>query len=244
MKCCNDKDLDQIKHDKQGEKIPCQNPCPNCKRKEEEKKLAQLKKIVPVASLLLFISGIASAQSAPRTFWDDPFNSPMLPLYIVMFFVAITIILVLVVAVKIKQVFDLMNAEMQRAKALKEGIPYVAPQTWWQRTWDSLNAAVPVAREQDIDLGHSYDGIRELDNHLPPWWKGLFYGSIVWGAIYLFFYHVVPTFPLSRDEYKNELTAAEEQARVLKASMPQETIDESTLVFQTSQINIGSMVAM
>ncbi|MBN2172930.1 MAG: c-type cytochrome [Bacteroidales bacterium] len=32
---------------------------------------------------------------------------------------------------------------------------------------------------------HEYDGIKELDNDLPPWWKWLFYISIAFGIIYL-----------------------------------------------------------
>src|SRR6185436_6257854 len=34
---------------------------------------------------------------------------------------------------------------------------------WWNR----INRFRPVQQEADIDLGHDYDGIRELDNRLP-----------------------------------------------------------------------------
>jgi hypothetical protein len=33
--------------------------------------------------------------------------------------------------------------------------------------------------ENEILLDHDYDGIKELDNNLPPWWVYLFYASIV-----------------------------------------------------------------
>lgn len=32
---------------------------------------------------------------------------------------------------------------------------------------------------------HSYDGIKELDNDLPPWWKWLFYLSIIFAIVYM-----------------------------------------------------------
>ena len=39
-------------------------------------------------------------------------------------------------------------------------------------------------------LDHEYDGIREYDNPLPGWWKNLFYGSILFSIVYLFYYHL------------------------------------------------------
>ncbi|WP_261835579.1 cytochrome-c oxidase, cbb3-type subunit III [Vibrio ishigakensis] len=38
------------------------------------------------------------------------------------------------------------------------------------------------------DMGHEYDGIRELNNDLPKWWSYLFIGTFFFAAIYLALY--------------------------------------------------------
>ncbi|WP_028025556.1 cytochrome-c oxidase, cbb3-type subunit III [Enterovibrio calviensis] len=38
------------------------------------------------------------------------------------------------------------------------------------------------------DMGHEYDGIRELNNPLPKWWSYMFWATIVFGAVYLALY--------------------------------------------------------
>jgi cytochrome c oxidase cbb3-type subunit 3 len=47
-----------------------------------------------------------------------------------------------------------------------------------------------LEEEHEIILDHNYDGIKELDNDLPPWWLYGFYATIIFGAIYLLRYHV------------------------------------------------------
>lgn len=56
-------------------------------------------------------------------------------------------------------------------------------------------------------LDHEYDGIRELDNKLPRWWVWLFYGSIIFAACYLLYYHVFAMGNLSAAEYAQEMKA-------------------------------------
>jgi cytochrome c oxidase cbb3-type subunit 3 len=101
----------------------------------------------------------------------------------------------------------------------------------WSKISQKLNASVPVAQEADIDLGHNFDGIRELDNHLPPWWKWLFYGTIGWSLLYLIAYHIATSLPLSAEEYDTQVAVAAEQAARLKASQPGLVIDENTLIY-------------
>ncbi|WP_114764447.1 cytochrome-c oxidase, cbb3-type subunit III [Vibrio rhodolitus] len=42
--------------------------------------------------------------------------------------------------------------------------------------------------EEGADMGHEYDGIRELNNPLPKWWTYLFVGTFIFAAIYLALY--------------------------------------------------------
>ncbi len=59
-------------------------------------------------------------------------------------------------------------------------------------------------------MDHEYDGIHELDNKLPRWWVWLFYGTILFAAVYLAYYHVYASLnpgkvKLSADEYLAEM---------------------------------------
>lgn len=77
---------------------------------------------------------------------------------------------------------------------------------WLDRT---LNDSVPMEKEAEILTDHEYDGIRELDNNLPPWWKYGFYLTIIFAVYYLFDYHVLRTSPLSGQEYQQQMAEAE-----------------------------------
>ncbi len=43
--------------------------------------------------------------------------------------------------------------------------------------------------------GHSWDGIKELNNPLPRWWLFVWYGTIVWALIYMVFMPAIPALP-------------------------------------------------
>jgi len=94
--------------------------------------------------------------------------------------------------------------------------------------WHKMNKFKPIEQEADIDLGHDYDGIRELDNRLPPWWLYGFYISILAAGIYIWRYHIAQTAPLSQEEYQIAMNEAEVQkAAYLKKSA--NNVDENTI---------------
>ena len=79
--------------------------------------------------------------------------------------------------------------------------------TWLKETYQNLLGQTPIEDEAEIILDHNYDGIKELDNNLPPWWIYGFYASIVFAAVYLLRYHVFSG-PSQIDELETELADA------------------------------------
>lgn len=106
-----------------------------------------------------------------------------------------------------------------------------------------LTDAKPVEEEADIMLDHNYDGIMELDNNLPPWWKWGFYISIVAGVIYIFNYHVLGTGDLQVAEYERKVAEAElEVQEYLKSAANR--VDEGSVTLLTDNVALESGKAL
>jgi cytochrome c oxidase cbb3-type subunit III len=185
-----------------------------------------------ISGLLVTMSSFAQEPTAGgESFMDDPFSHPMLTYYVVFALLFVSIVLVSVVAIYVFRIVSIFGEQVEKDKAQKLGVEYVPASGWWERFTQWMNASVPVEQEKNIELDHSYDGIKELDNHLPPWWKWLFYGTIGWAVVYVIVFHFSAMLPLSEEEYQIEIAQAEEQARQLKAEQPQASIDEGNLQY-------------
>lgn len=103
----------------------------------------------------------------------------------------------------------------------------------------SLTDAVAIEEEDSILLDHDYDGIKELDNNLPPWWKYMFYATILSGVIYLVHYHVLKTGDLQTAEYNKAMAQAKiEVDEYMKTSA--NNVDESTVKLLTEASDIAA----
>jgi cytochrome c oxidase cbb3-type subunit 3 len=95
--------------------------------------------------------------------------------------------------------------------------------------------AVPMEREHEILLDHSYDGIRELDNKLPPWWVYMFYGTVVFSVVYMWYYHIYGTGNIQEEEYQAEMAYAEIQMKMYASS-----IDENSVTLLSDEVKLKS----
>ncbi len=157
-------------------------------------------------------------------------------LYITLGLVFLVSILVLVVAIYVLQI---LRTFIQKELSPEAQAQYENQPGWMSQLWLKWNALKPLEQEEDILLDHNYDGIKELDNHLPPWWKGLFYLTIVYGVIYIMIFHVFKTAPLQEEKYANEIAAAD----ALKASKAADLVvdfDENTVTATTDAVELAS----
>ena len=100
---------------------------------------------------------------------------------------------------------------------------------WWSHLDKNVfTRAVPVEREADVMLDHDYDGIKELDNALPPWWKWGFYFTIIVAVIYIFNYHVFGTGKNPEQEYAAEMAEGKRIEELYKART-KDLVDENNI---------------
>jgi cytochrome c oxidase cbb3-type subunit 3 len=125
---------------------------------------------------------------------------------------------------------------------INEGKPVTS--SWLVRTWNKLDKqfltkAAPLEKEADMLLDHDYDGIKELDNALPPWWKYGFYITIFIGVLYLLKYEIWHTGPNPTEEYTTEMTTAKDQVDAYLASMKNNVDEKSVTLADAAGIAAG-----
>jgi cytochrome c oxidase cbb3-type subunit 3 len=101
-----------------------------------------------------------------------------------------------------------------------------------------LTDAVEIEEEHTILMEHEYDGIRELDNNLPPWWVWGFYATIVFAVVYLFNYHVFKTGDLQIAEYTKEMKRSELAVQAYLNEMAM-NVDETNVTLLTDPADLS-----
>ncbi len=113
---------------------------------------------------------------------------------------------------------------------------------WINNTYKKLLDSKPVESEGEIILDHNYDGIKELDNNLPPWWLYGFYATIIFAFVYMLRYHVFNAddqFAEYDIEYAEANKAIEEYKKTAKNLVDVNTVEVLT---ETADLNAGKKI--
>jgi cytochrome c oxidase cbb3-type subunit 3 len=113
---------------------------------------------------------------------------------------------------------------------------------WIKTTYKKMLGTKALEEEHEIILDHNYDGIRELDNDLPPWWLYGFYASIIFAAVYLIKYHVFSS-DNQYDELETEYAEAEIAIEAYKKTA-KDLVDFNTveLLIDASDLSNGKKI--
>lgn len=173
-----------------------------------------------IATFILLGSAVTPASAATGSYGGiTPFAFYLL--------IAIILFEVIIIAVMINLIHLFLKKEKQKEKTTPKEF----------NLFDRISASVPIEKEGEIMFDHEYDGIRELDNDLPPWWKYGFYITIVVAVIYMVHYHITGTGALQGEEYTNEVKMADIKMAEYRAKAAN-LVDETNVTLLTDAASL------
>lgn len=150
-----------------------------------------------------------------------------------------SMVFIIVSEIGVIAVLFIVMKNLLKEEAVEAQVVAAQPKPKEKTLMDKLNASVGIEHEEEIMLTHNYDGIRELDNDLPPWWKYGFYLTVVVAFIYMIHYHVSKTGDLQTEEYKKEVAKGDaEVAEFLKNSAS--NVDETNVTQLTGEADLNA----
>lgn len=194
---------------------------------------------------VLLVSVPLMAQEAASEAADSTFYDRFLANGLLLFAGAVVIGAVFAIYHLLNVVVKMQQLEIYKKHGIEEYVKKMeAPkEPLWDRLYKRWTNVVPVEKEEDIMFEHSFDGIRELDNTLPPWWVAMFYITIAVGVIYFSYYHILGIGPSSSEKYEAQMERADEQVKAYLASQA-EQIDETNVepLTEDSQLALGKTI--
>jgi len=162
---------------------------------------------------------------------------PMVALFLGVFLFLLVAIEVVATAVD-KVTYSLLTEEQKKKLEEAQSVPFTESKfyLYWSQ---KLTRSKEIEEEADVMLDHDYDGIKELDNVLPPWWVYLFYITIIFGVVYMIRFHVLNEYDQD-SEFEREMELAQAEIDKYKLSSPDVfDINNMELLTDTESLNIG-----
>lgn len=161
---------------------------------------------------------------------------PMVGLFLVVFLFLLVAIEVVINAVD-RITYHMLTEEQRKQLEEAQSVSFTESK-WVQGIIKNLTRSKSIEQEADVMLEHDYDGIKELDNVLPPWWVNLFYATIIFSLIYLVRFHIIGDYNQAQ-EFDQEVAAAQLEIEKNKAASPKEEITLDKVVALTDEASLA-----
>lgn len=162
---------------------------------------------------------------------------PMVALFLGVFLFLLVAIEIVISAVD-KVTYSILSDEQKKQLEEAQAVPFTQSE-FYKKWMAKLTRSKEIEKETEVMLDHEYDGIKELDNVLPPWWVYLFYGTIIFGCIYLFRFHVIKEYN-QIEEFETQMEIARAEVEKYKLTAPDiMSVDKVTLLTDEASIAKG-----
>ncbi len=197
-----------------------------------------MKKLIPAyIRVLLIFFAVFGAMEYFVDSGDRPafVKFPMITVFLLVFLfllIAIEITVSAIDTITYHLLTEEQKAKLEEAKSLgfKES-------DWYKKMMKAITKSESIENEDQLLLPHDYDGIKELDNTLPPWWVYLFYGCIVFAVVYLVRFEIMGG-DNQETELKNEMVQAKIDVAQYMKTAP-DLMDEKTVTLLTDKADLA-----
>ncbi|PQJ78231.1 cbb3-type cytochrome c oxidase N-terminal domain-containing protein [Polaribacter porphyrae] len=195
-----------------------------------------MKNKIKSTGYVLFVLITFFALTKAFTSYKNPLNIYENPLVWIALigFVGVVVLKEIVNFMAIKRATQLQNE--------KDGIVPEPENAWLKRLLQSWTKSKAIEEEQEIILDHNYDGIKELDNSLPPWWVYMFYATILFAVVYLVRFEVMGG-DTQEVEYEKAVAQARIEINKYKATSPDVfNVEDLVLLTDAKDLKRGKAV--
>jgi len=198
-----------------------------------------MKKLIPA---YLRITLIFFAVFAAMEYFIDSGDKPaFIKFPMVSLFLLVFLFLLIAIEITINAVDTItyhLLTEEQKVKLAETTSISFKESNWYKNLIKMLTKSVPLENEGQLLLDHDYDGIKELDNNLPPWWVYLFYGCIIFAVVYLVRFEIMGA-DNQEMELKKEMAQAQIDIAEYKKTAP-DLMDEKTVTLLTAPADLAA----
>lgn len=189
-----------------------------------------LRVIIIVAIAALVAEYFLGSAEAPAIF-----AYPQIPVFLIFLTIILIAIEIMIASVRTLTEAIMTPEQIEKRKQASKNAWY---KKWYKKALDQR----PIEKERDIELDHEYDGIRELDNNLPPWWVYMFYATIIFSGIYLVKYHLLGA-ATQEQEYEQSVAEAQIAIDEYKKNTPDLINSENvTRLTDASDLSAGKQI--
>ena len=199
-----------------------------------------MKKLIPayLRVILIFFAVFA----AMEYFIDSGEKPAFIKFPMVALFLLVFLFLLIAIEVTVNAVDTItyhLLTEEQKAKLEETTSISFTESEWYKKIVNLLTKTESNEKgEEQLLLDHDYDGIKELDNNLPPWWVYLFYICIVFAVVYLVRFEIMGADDQEM-ELKNEMAQAKIDIAEYNKTAP-DLMDEKTVTLLTDPAGLAA----